>query len=79
MTTSKFWIADTPISMPRPATAQRPVVHVFEGTGFGLTTYGLTVAITDADRDEMLSGYFGPPDAPIEGGTPGVPQQGELT
>jgi hypothetical protein len=59
MTASKYWIADTPISMPQPPTEQRPVVHVFEGTGFGLTTYGITVALSDADRDEMLSGSSG--------------------
>lgn len=75
MTASKYWIADTPISMPNPPTEQKPIVHVFEGTGFGLTTYGITVALSDADRDEMLSGFFGPPGTAITG-TGSVPVQG---
>jgi hypothetical protein len=57
---SNYWIADTPISMPAPPTTQRPVVHEFTNTGFGLTTYGITVVMTEADRDEMLSGFLGP-------------------
>lgn len=62
--------------MPHPPAQDKPIIHTFEGTGFGLTTYGIAIAITDADRDEMLSGYFGPPNAPLPGGTSNVPVQG---
>jgi hypothetical protein len=58
---SNYWIADTAISMPAAPTTQRPVVFEFVGTGFGLTTGGLVVVISEADRDEMMSTHFGPP------------------
>jgi hypothetical protein len=57
---SNYWISDTAISMPAPPSLQRPIVKEFEGTGFGMTNYGITVVISDADREEMLSNHFGP-------------------
>ena len=60
MTASKLWMADTTISMPKPPSAKRPVVHDLTG-GFGLTTFGISVNLSDADRDEILSGFYAPP------------------
>jgi hypothetical protein len=62
MPASNYWIADTPISMPAPPTLQVPITKEFEGTGFGMTNYGIAVVITEADREEMFSNCFGPPD-----------------
>lgn len=60
MTASKLWMADVAISMPKAPTAQRPVVHDLSG-GFGLTTFGITLNLSEADRDEILSGFYAPP------------------
>lgn len=60
MTASKLWMADVAISMPKAPTAQRPIVHDLTG-GFGLTTFGLSINLSEADRDEILSGFYAPP------------------
>lgn len=59
--TTNYWIADTPISMPAPPTLQHPLVFEFENTGWGLTTGGISVVISQADREEIFATHLGPP------------------
>lgn len=52
------WGSDGPISLPEPN--NRPVVLDLDNSGFGMTTYGLVINFTSAQKEDILSGFFGP-------------------
>lgn len=56
------WSSDVPVSAPRPYTRERPVLVDFGG--FGFTTGGIAINVSESDIEEAFSPFFEPPQVP---------------
>lgn len=64
-TNANNWGSDALISLP--AAPKYPIVLDLDNSGFSMTTYGMVVNFNEAQKDDMLSGFFAPQQNDIGG------------
>lgn len=58
--TREAWSSDTVPSLPVAPSDDQPIVHVFEGTGFGFTTGGICMDVSPSDLEELSTPHWAP-------------------